>query len=385
VTRALIGVLCCVALAAVLSAAAGDTNDPAFVVCRELRSSPSDGELLEMLRIVAERHTNAGDRARYLTIYALGCYAAGAADKGDLVKKYLTIRHLEDPWVLQLAGRGTKAPCSQCNGLGEFVSPCPDCQDGTCLVCKGSGRVMGTGLLGRRVQLCGTCRGTGKCRICGGTRVLRKACPACGGRGLRTSPDAARNAFVRALDQILAGRTDSPGFAGLAETIADPVLEPVAVETTAAVDESPARTERPGREQIETPTPPPQRPPRPVKSMDDFVAAVRNLRDAYRSGQAQPVGLKDVQLNPVRYLGSVLRVRGYMAGFHPRAIPVVERPGAAAGYGLVLTPDSMAVSDRTSLLYDSEGSETPMEFTIGPLSASRVILFEARPVRAPEP
>jgi hypothetical protein len=168
------------------------------------------------------------------------------------------------------------------------------------------------------------------------------------GSGDIESSEAARGALVRALRYILGD------------------------------DEAPAADAGNGGTAGGTGSPPPG--PTSLGNMDEYVAAIRGLRAAYRSGQAGTVGIKDIRAGVERFRGSVVRVRGYMAGFHPRAIPVTEQKGGAAKEGLVLMPDTMSVAGRAEMQYKWTGGLIPMDFTIGAISADRLILFDLSPV-----
>lgn len=177
-----------------------DAADPSTIRAAmvALEQAPTHAEKFQALAQAAATSDATPEQARALAVCILGYHLYGQADNAAKAKALLEKNHgdaYQD--VVSNERLFEKHTCPDCNGEGTLSVPCPDCRDGKCSNCNGTGDRPG---LTSRLT-CTVCRGTGRCKTCNGTGELTRTCPRCRGTGgaLEFKRDAVTETYLSLL------------------------------------------------------------------------------------------------------------------------------------------------------------------------------------------
>lgn len=180
-------------------------------VCRLLLANPTDVQLLNRLKYAQTSIKDVQTRSKFLAVYCLGAYAAGKREDAGKAKHFIETYSTNCDLLPALAAEKYMAECPACKGTGKVRKQCKQCNGtGRCVTCQGKGSR--PGIDGAPIK-CAACGGSGKCKHCEGTGRVAAQCQNCSGAGVAFSKALARNAFVSALNAVLAPATPAPAEA----------------------------------------------------------------------------------------------------------------------------------------------------------------------------
>ena len=152
------------------SGAAPEVADPMAqeisAICTALAADSTNTNLLNKLKLTADKTQSQATRTQLLTVYFLGQLCTST---GDMAQTAWNLLRATNPSVFA----NLFNTCTVCGGTGKININCPSCRGGgVCSTCKGSGRV-------QQGFTCPGCVGTGRCTFCGGTGKQSKTCTQC--------------------------------------------------------------------------------------------------------------------------------------------------------------------------------------------------------------
>ncbi len=251
----------CVCLTASGVAPAVDTADNIILA---LSRNKTDAAQLTALKMALFDVHDVNTKCIYGMIYCLGSLATGATDAGMVTRTQMLRAYAGNQMVASaLSDASISDECRSCGGRGEMETQCATCRgSGACTACRGTGkrtevstfsapicpacggqgteryrtsgykhgretrlwrhtgnqcmRCGGTGKLGTSTVSCLTCRGSSKCRTCGGSGRGRAPCNICNGTRYVLSPRKCDAAY-----QALLARTAAPLMAAKAQAEAE--------------------------------------------------------------------------------------------------------------------------------------------------------------------
>ena len=263
--------LCMVCTCTSFVIASAPTSTTANDTLLELSGDVSNPVKLQALKAALFDIADPELKCLYGTIYCLGSLAMGSTQEGMLTRTQL-LRAYADNEMLEttLSDASISVDCRDCGGRGMSETECEDCHgNGGCKVCGGTGkrhdvnqfsapncpacggsgkerdrytstsggrlirrwretgrtcmRCEGRGKLTTSTVTCLACRGSRRCRPCGGKGRVQRPCSTCEGRRYVLSPGKCRAAY-----QALLAKAVTPIQTAIAQAkIEQPEIMPV--------------------------------------------------------------------------------------------------------------------------------------------------------------
>lgn len=215
--RRIVCVLLCLAAATTSGQAADSTASLQAVqaACVQLLAAPENTASLQSLLSAAKGVQDGDLKAAIYAAHAMGLFYGDHAQEGSQTVQYLQQVYPASQHLAALRNAQYYADCPKCSGSGTASAPCSRC--GGKSVCPGCSGQKTLVTMGKRVETCPFCAGSGKCPLCKGAGKAAARCSQCFGRGKVVSKELMKKVYVDFIlrTKTLAGSQDpATGSAG---------------------------------------------------------------------------------------------------------------------------------------------------------------------------